>query len=299
MALRFERAIEIPPQNPTGFDHGDVLLETGHVFVAHTRAGTVEVLDGERGTHVATIPGCPEASGVLCVQDEALVFAVARGAGKCLVIDASSHRTLREIQAGSRPNGLAWDPTRHRLLIADVEDNRARVVEPQSGSLVAEISLPGRPRWCLFDTPRDRYLINIREPACVMAIPGELDADPRRIPISVDGPHGLDLDRERDRAFVACDGGSVAVLDLTHDAEVGAVHIAGVPDAIWYNPKRNRLYVAIGEPGFVDVINTRSLTVEEEVTTERGAHTTAYDDARQLLYVFLPQSCRSDVYSEG
>jgi DNA-binding beta-propeller fold protein YncE len=298
MVLQLQRTIAIPPDAPTGFDHGDVMLDTGQVFVAHTGAGSVEVLDGEGGAHVATIPGCPEASGVLCVQEDALAFAAARGARKILVIDPSSHQTLREIQAGSRPNGLAWDPTRRQLLVADVEDNRARIVQPQHGSVVAEVPLPGRPRWCVFDTSRDRYLVNIREPACVAALPGDLAADPRRVPISVDGPHGLDLDRKRDRAFVACDGGAVVVLDLTRDESIGTVPIAGVPDAIWYNPVRERLYVAVGDPGVVDVVNTDSLAVDEEVVTEKGAHTTAYDDRRQLLYVFLPQSSRATVYAE-
>jgi len=55
------------PSHPEGdFDHGDVYLESGRVFVANTSAGTVEVIDGEHLRHVTTIPGCPEASGVLC-----------------------------------------------------------------------------------------------------------------------------------------------------------------------------------------------------------------------------------------
>lgn len=298
MVLQFRRFIEIPTYAPTGFDHGDVMLESGQVFVAHTKAGTVEVLDGEAGTHLTTIPGCPEASGVLCAQDEGMLFAAARGAGKILVIDPSSHETLREIQAGSRPNGLAWDAGRRHLLVADVEDNRARVVEAQIGRLVSEVLLPGRPRWCVYDAPRDRFLINIREPACVVALHGRLDTEPVRIPISLPGPHGLDLDRENGRAFVACDGGAVVVLDLHKDREEGTVPIAGVPDAIWYNRRRERLYVAIGDPGVVDVVNTATLFVDQQVATEKGAHTTAYDDKRQLLYIFLPQATRADVYAE-
>jgi DNA-binding beta-propeller fold protein YncE len=299
MVLRFQRSIKVPPHQPTGFDHGDVMPDTGQVFVAHTRSGTVEVLDGEGGTHVATIPGCPEASGVLCLQDESLVLAAARGAGKVLAINSSTHEVVRELPAGSRPNGLAWDPTRRQLLVADVEDNRARVVDPQGGRQVAEIQLPGRPRWCVFDLPRDRYLINIREPSCVVALAGGLDAEPVQLLISVTGPHGLDVDRKRDRAFVACDGGAVAVLDLRGDEEAGTVPISGVPDAIWYNPMRKRLYVAIGDPGVIEAVNVDSLSVDERVVTEKGAHTTAYDNTRQLLYVFLPQSSLAAVYAEG
>jgi len=136
------------PAHPQGggFDHGDVHLETGRVFVAHTAAGTVEIIDGERGIHGGTIPGCPEASGVLFAQDERLIFAAARGAGKVLVIAADSRDVIVEVAVGPKPNGLAWDSRRRRLLVADVQDFQARLVDPRSGTVLTKTELPGRPR---------------------------------------------------------------------------------------------------------------------------------------------------------
>src|SRR6266852_4945582 len=125
--------IDLPPHLEGDFDHGDIYLESGRVFVANTAACTVEVIDGERLRHLATIPGCLEASGVLCAQDEALVFAAARGAGKLLVIDPTTNAVLRTVAVGQKPNGLAWDPRRHHLLVADVQENRVRLVDPQAG----------------------------------------------------------------------------------------------------------------------------------------------------------------------
>jgi hypothetical protein len=46
------------------------------------------------------------------------------------------------------------------------------------------------------------------------------------------------------------------------------------------------------------VVNTQGMVVEEQIPTEVGAHTTAYDARRQRLYVFLP-SCRVAVYEES
>ena len=70
-------SVALPPEaGGSAFDHGDVDLATGHIFVAHTSAGSVEVVDPDRLLHARTIPACPEASGVLCAQAEGLVFAV-------------------------------------------------------------------------------------------------------------------------------------------------------------------------------------------------------------------------------
>jgi DNA-binding beta-propeller fold protein YncE len=298
--LTLTQSIPLPPHPPGGgFDHGDVHLETGRVFVAHTAAGTVEIIDGGRGVHRGSIPGCPEASGVLCAQEEQLVFAAARGGGKVLVIAASADDVTKEVAAGAKPNGLAWDCGRRQLLVADVQDFRARLVDPESGSVVAETTLPGRPRWCVFDPDGDRFLVNIREPACVAVLDAGTATVRTRWQVSAAGPHGLDLDLERGRAFVACDGGKVLALDLKTGREAAGVPIRGEPDAIWYNPDQSLLYVAIGQPGVLDVVDTRAMTVVQEITTEAGAHTTAFDRVRQRLYVFLPGSCRAIVYEES
>ncbi len=289
--------IDLPPHPAGDYDHGDVYLANGHVFVANTAAGTVEVIDGEHFRHVATVPGCVEASGVLCAQDEALIFAAARGAGKLLVIDAVRTSLLREVAVGFRPNGLAWDSRRRHLLVADVQDNQARLVDPAADQVIATVDLPGRPRWAVYQRSGDAFLVNIREPACVVVLSADPLAKARHFPVSGSGPHGLDIDAEGSRAFVACDGGTVVTLNLSTGQELARVSIAGVPDAIWHNHRTSRLYVAITEPGVIDVVNTHTMTVDEQIPTEVGAHTTAYDATRQRLYVFLP-SCRVAVYEE-
>ncbi len=109
--------------------------------------------------------------------------------------------------------------------------------------------------------------------------------------------HGLDLD-EGGRAFVASDGKAVSVLDLKTGRELKPIPIAGAPDVIWYNPQRQRLYCAIGNPGVIDVVYAEELVIDEEIKTKQGSHTLAFDRKRQRLYVFLPKSCGAAVYNE-
>jgi DNA-binding beta-propeller fold protein YncE len=299
MTLALHGHIDLPPHVAGGFDHGDVHLASGRVFIAHTANGTVDIVDGERLAYEASVGGCAEASGVVCAQDDGgLVFAAARGAGKVLVLDPTSCALLREIAVGPKPNGLAWDPRRRHLLAADVEELTARLVDAATGELLARVDLPGRPRWCVYDPQRDRLLVNIRDPACVLALAAGTMAERSRIPVSAAGPHGLDVDLNRGRAFVACDAGVVVALDLETGRELARVPIAGEPDVAWYSAAHDRLYVAVGQPGVVDVIDCRRLVLAGRVTTEPGAHTTAYDRRRQRLYVFLPGSCRAVIFVE-
>lgn len=300
MTLTLRGRVPLPRHASGGFDHGDVHTPTGRVFVAHTANGTVEVIDGEHLALERTLAGCPEASGALCTANEpGMVFAAARGAGNVLVIDPLTLDVLNRVSVGPRPNGLAWDASRGQLLVADVQDNDARLVGPLSGDCLVVAQLPGRPRWCVYDAARNRFLVNIREPAVVVALAGgslEHVASVDGLPA---GPHGLDLDKRGERALVACDAGVVVVLDLTSDREIARVPIAGEPDAVWYNAAADRAYVAIGRPGVVDVIDGQTLSLAEEVSTEDGAHTTAFDAQRQQLYVFLPGRCEAAVYLEN
>ena len=294
--LEFQQSIPIPPHTPSEFDHGDVHHSSGRVFVAHTQAGTVEVLDGLQGTHLATLPGCAEASGVVVAQEANLVFAAARGAGQVLVIDAVQLTTQQTIAVDPRPNGLAWDGVHQHLLAADVQANTARLVR-LDGETLAVIPLPGRPRWCVYDAPGDRFLVNIREPACVQLLAAETAEPVAQWPVASVGPHGLDLDLADNLALVASDEGQLIALDLLSGQERGRATLAGTPDAIWYNPKLQQVYVAMSEPGVIDVVDIPTMRVIQSMPTEADAHTTAFDPERQWLYVFLPAACRAEVFA--
>lgn len=297
MSLIFSKYIDLPRHNSGGFDHGDVDSASGKIFVAHTANHSIDIIDGEMLAYAGSISGCPGASGVLCAQQEALTFAVARATGKILVINSKSDAVLSEISVGSKPNGLAWDSKRKVLLVADVEDYSARLVAPLAGSTISKVQLPGRPRWCEYDTKRDRFLVNIKDPVGVAILDAKSLEEGGFISVSATGPHGLAIDHKTDRAFVACDGRMVVSLNLKTKQEEQIIPIAGVPDVVWHNAASHQLYCAIADPGVIDIIDTESMTVIGEIPTEFGAHTLTFDNARQRIYVFMPKRCQAAVYA--
>jgi DNA-binding beta-propeller fold protein YncE len=290
----------LPPGKSGAFDHGDVDPNTGRIFVAHTEFGTLDVIDPSSLVATAAIPGCPDGSGVVCAGDQRLVFAASRGSAKVLMIDADRLQVVGELKVGPKPNGLAWDDDRGQLLVADVDpsDQAARLIRVGSKEMVAVKRLPGRPRWCVFDAGGDRFLVNIREPASVVTIAAASGEITDSWSISSAGPHGLDIDRHRRRAFVACDDGQLLVVDLASGQILDSIAISGEPDAIWFNERRQRLYVGIGRPGLLDVVDTERAVLIDSIPTELGAKTSAFDVARRRLYVFLPESSAAAVLEE-
>ncbi len=256
MALELLGEVELPAHTgPGGFDHGDVHQATGRVFVAHAANGAIEVIDGERLRPLATLADCPEASGVICPTSTDIVVAAARGTGEVLLIDPVRSWLKSRVTVGGRPNGLAWDARRQRVLVADVAGNSVTMAEPSRTQIVASSPLPGKPRWAVYDPVRDVFLVNVAEPAVVAVVDPQTAAVVDSWSVESPGPHGLDLDGGG-RVFVACDGGEVICLDSADGRELARVPIAGGTDAIWFDCAGASLYVAIGRPGVVQVVDT-------------------------------------------
>ena len=283
--------IPIPPNRPSEFDHADVHLASGRVFLAHTAAGTVEILDGEGKSHLKTVSRCTEASGVWCAQEENLVFAASRSTGRILVIDANSLEVINDYKVGSKPNGLGWDTRRKQLLVADVSDSSARIVSMSSGEIVATTKLNGRPRWASYDAGKDRFLVNVRDPPEIAVLSASNGEQTGAIPITAAGPHGMALDENQKRIYVACDSAELISVDSERGGEISRITISGPPDVLWLNPARNLLYCACGEPGAIDIVDTTRLSVIDRIRTQVGAHTFTFDSVRQNLYSLYPNSC--------
>ena len=80
---------------------------------------------------------------MVCAQADGLVFAASRGTGKVLVIHAAKGTVSKTIQVGSRPNGMAWDDDHGVLMVADIADLHARLVDPERGEVLKVSRLPG------------------------------------------------------------------------------------------------------------------------------------------------------------
>lgn len=165
--------------------------------------------------------------------------------------------------------------------------------------MIASVPVAGRTRWAIFDLEMDCFCVNIADPPQIAVIEASAPAKvARTFSVPAAGPHGLDLDPAGRRLFCACDGKRLIALEARSGEVTDDIEIAGVPDVVFFNPRRQRLYVAIGDPGVIEVLTTTPLGRRQVVSTEPGAHTTAFDPASETLYVFLPHTHRAAVYRD-
>ena len=302
MALVHAGFIPIPAGAKPGFDHADVYRGARRMYVAHTGADRIDVLDCDARTYLRALPAeLPGVAGVLIDEEHDLLFSSDRGAARVSVFRCSDEELLGQTEVGPHPNGLAYDRRRRQLYSFNLgeplgESCTASVVELDSMAVIAELLLPGRPRWAVYDPERDVVYANIREPAQVVLIDCQAAVIMRALHVPSAGPHGLWLDSGR--LFCAADGGSLVVLDRDSGEVLKRLPLPGVPDVVMHDPELKRLYVAIGEPGLICSFDSERLEQIGTVETESGAHTTGWDPVGRALYVFCPVSSGAAVYEE-
>jgi hypothetical protein len=287
MPLKNVGMIEIPDSAGSSFDHGAFDPKSRRVFVAHTGRDRLEVIDHDAGRHIATLPGFPEAAGV--VADDGIVLVTNRGAASLSWVDARSLETRAVFKTGPRPNGVAIVAQRGFAIAASFGDNnhgpRLQALS-LDGLQQYSLDLPGAPRWCVTDAASKRVFLAIREPSMVLVaqLPELKDVEHWTLPVG--GAHGLEIDHQRDRLYCACDDGVLVEIDSSSGQVSNQWPIAGAPDVTFLNPTTGLVHVAIGKPGLVQSIDPRS-GVSSEIVTAPGAHTTALV-APDRLYVFSP-----------
>src|SRR6266852_9629602 len=168
--------IPIPPGSKPGFDHADVHRKGRRLYVAHTGADRIDVIDCEARAYLGALPvELSGVAGLLIDEEHDLLFSSDRGAARVSVFRCSDEALLGRVEVGPHPNGLAYDRRRRRLYAFNLgeplgETCTASLVDLDSMRVIGELPLPGRPRWALYDPKRDAVCANIREPAEIVVI---------------------------------------------------------------------------------------------------------------------------------
>lgn len=304
MALRHLGHIALPEHvGNGGFDHAAVDRTRALLYVAHTANDSVDVIDTRSGAFVRSVAGLKGVAGALVHEPTGLVFTSNRGEDTVGILPPDPGAGVAKVPVGIRPNGLAFDPGRGILLCANVGDPGAAdspsvtLVDVSTRSVLATVPMPGRTRWAIFDPDQEEFFINIADPSLIVAVDPERPASiGRRFHVPARGPHGLDLDASRGRLYCACDEGRLAALDSRSGKAVASLELTGAPDVIFLSSALSRLYVAIGDPGVIDVVDVVAWKRIEVVPTETGAHTIALDEKTHRIYAFLPQTHRASVF---
>lgn len=306
MNLKFLSSIDLPEHlAPGGFDHAAFHRINRSLYVAHTANHTLDVIDCVNGKYMHSIPGLTGIAGALVSDEHNLVFTSNRGENTIGIFTPGDEDGLVKVPVGVRPNGLSFDSEHNLLLVANVGDPAIAnsftlsMVNVAERRMFASILMPGRTRWTIYDPASQAFYVNIADPAQIVVV---TSSDPTHIQrifyIPSAGPHGLDLDPAEARLFCACDAGQLITVDILTGKMGQPQALSGVPDVIFFNADRHHLYVAVGDPGVIDIFDTTTMQRVGTIPTEKGAHTIGFNPDGNQIYALLPLSHRVQVYED-
>jgi YVTN family beta-propeller protein len=282
------RVADIPlGGNTTRLDYES--LDEGHhlLFIAHLGDSAVIVFDTQSQHVVSRIPGISHVHGVLAIPELGRVYASATGSNEVVAIDESSLKITARVPGGVYPDGMAYAPDVHKLYVSDEHGDTDTVIDVRTNTRVATIPLGGEVGNTQYDPGSRHIFSNVQTRRQLVEIDPASDQVIARIDLpGAASNHGLLIEPEQRRAFIACeDNHKLLVVDLENRKVTASFGVGDDPDVLGYDRFLGYLYVA-AESGIVSVFKAESGQVSKvgEETVGPNAHVVAVDPGTHRSY---------------
>jgi len=261
------------------------------LFVCALGNNTVEVLDLQKGERVKSITGLRAPQGVGYAPEISRLFVANDKGGICKIYDGKSFQTVGELNLEDDADNVRYDEIRKRFYVGFGSGGVA-VVNAADGKQVGSIKLSAHPEAFQLEKNGGRIFVNVpnsRHVAVVDRDKGAVVAEWKTDLAFANFP--MALDEANHRLFVGCRVPSKLIVLNTDSGDVVAkVDISGDADDVFYDSKRNRIYVICGA-GKIDIIEQADPNTYKALTkvdTANGARTGFFFPERDALFVALP-----------
>jgi len=296
-AASLERVKDLPLLGrPARFDYEALDQANGRLYINQMGANRVLVYDVRVSRLVASLPGFPDATGITLAAKRGLafvstpgdVFDALVGHGRLRVLRLSDLRTIASLPTGGFPDGSAWVAPLGRLFVSNERGGVETVIGSDPWRVLKTLPLGGEAGNSAYDPDDHRVLVNVQTRRELVEIDPQTLVIRQRIklPPSCVHNHGLLVDDQARRAFVACDGNArLLTLELPSLRTVQVDDVGKDPDVLALDTKRQILYVA-SESGVVSVFAVEAGKLKRLWRGWVGpdAHSVAVDPTSGLSY---------------
>lgn len=288
--LHLETLLDIPlGGHATRLDYASVDAGRKLLFIAHLGDGEVIVVDTEAHRLLKRIANVSKVHGVLAVPELGRVYASATGTNEVVVIDEKSLAIIARMPGGTYPDGLAYSPETHKVYVSDEHGGSDTVIDTLTNTRVATVQIGGVIGNTQYDSASHHMFINAQSSGELVEVDPVTDKIVRRIKVpGADGNHGLLIDSDSHRAFVACEGNDqLIVMDLRSGAALAQFPVAKDPDVLAFDAQRRTLYVA-GESGEVSEFSVAAADISKSGESLLAPHAHVVAVQPSTHEVFFP-----------
>lgn len=270
-------------------DHFAIDPAGKRLFVSALGNHTLEVLDVDAGKRIKSIEGLKEPQGVAYLPAVHRIVVAMRGGSVAAFDDEKYERTATLPDTGDADN-LRYDATAGELYLGYGE-GAIGLLDPSSLKLVAKIPVGAHPESFRLEEQGPRIFVNVPDKREIVVVDRKQRSITKHIALDQKDNYPMSLDEAGHRLFVGVRKPErLLVFDTESGKRLAAVSCVGDTDDLFYDAKRDRVYV-IGGEGYVDVFDAAASGKYERIArlkTRDGARTGLWSPELDRLFVALP-----------
>lgn len=256
-----------------------------HLYIS--RGTHVIVMDGDSGKVIGDIPDTSGVHGIALAPEVGRGFTSNGREGTVSIFDLKTLKVLDKVKVGENPDAIVYDSATKRVFTMNGRSHDSSAIDAATGKVVGTIPLEGKPEFAVTDE-HGKLFVNLEDKSEL------LELDPKKLTINsrwslapCESPSGLAIDRKHHRLFSVCENGMMAVVDANSGKVIATPAIGKGPDAAGFDPARGFAFASCRE-GVLTIVHEDSpnkFTVVQNVTTEAGARTMAFDSKTHNVFL--------------
>jgi YVTN family beta-propeller protein len=289
-APALKRVAEFDLPGPVGKRFDYLAIDTGdhYLFSAHMGAGQTYVIDLRTNEVVATVKDTPAVEGIEYIPELKKFYTSNAGDNTIGVIDLRQMKVIKKIPTEAKPDGSAYAILFHKLYVSDEQGKAIAIVDERSDNIVKTLHFDSETGMPQYDPVAQKVYVNLQDKNIFAVIDPVTEEVVGRYPVGrCEENHGMTLDPEHHRAFLACEGNDLmTVFDLDTHRSIAFLPMASGPDVIKFDPGLERIYVACSS-GAISVFQMddpdhyRKL---EDFPVQKKVHSLAVDIETHRVY---------------
>ena len=239
-------AFDLPGPAGKRFDYLTIDQDDHYLISAHLAASQTYVIEVGTNHVVAVVTNTPGVEGVEYVSELKKFYTSNAYDNTIGVVDLKQMKVIKRLKTESKPDGSTYAAPFHKLYVSDERGKAEAVVDVQKDEIVNTLHFDSETGMPQYDPVARKVYVNLQDQNIFAVIDPATDKVVGRYSVGkCKGNHGMSLDPEHHRAFLACEENNLmAVFDLDKHVPIAFLPLADGPDVIKFDAGLGRIYVA-------------------------------------------------------
>jgi DNA-binding beta-propeller fold protein YncE len=281
-------AFDLPGPAGKRFDYLTIDEDDHYLISAHLAAGQTYVIDVGTNKVVAVVTDTPGVEGVEYVPELKKFYTSNAHDNTIGVVDLKQMKVIKKMKTEAKPDGSTYAAPFHKLYVSDERGKAEAIVDVQKDEILGTLHFESETGMPQYDPIARKVYVNLQDQNIFAVIDPATDKVVGRYPVGrCKGNHGMSLDPEHHRAFLACEENNLmTVFDLDKHIAIAFLPLADGPDVIKFDAGLGRIYVACYS-GAISVFHQddpdhyRKL---EDFPVQHAVHSLAVDQKTHRVY---------------